>query len=375
MKKKLNLLFIEDKKESIEEVLDLLDKDQFHNDVVDFDKAEDRIASSRPDIVILDILDGDISSGLKPIGDKTFKFIWKKHFCPVIIYSARPEHIDSKYMKHPFIKSIQKGEDSEEKVLKALLELRVHVAALQESEDYVRQQFSVAMKVVAPYAFKAFDDPKQIYDTIKRSGRRRLAALMDESISEDTALASWEMYLCPPVGNDIMLGDILKKADGSAGDPSSFRVVLTPSCDMATTGKRKPKVGQILVARCCSMKAGLDTTDIASDMVADKLVKRLCGTVLSQGYYKSIIPFPELKDKIPTMAANLRQLELIHIEKNGKIDKTFSRIASLDSPFRELVSWAYLQVAGRPGLPDRDFNKWAEEIVESIKNDGESDIE
>lgn len=43
----------------------------------------------------------------------------------------------------------------------------------------------------------------------------------------------------------------------------------------------------------------------------------------------------------------------------------FERIASVDSPFRELVTWSYLQVAGRPGLPDRDLDEWAEGIDEA----------
>ena len=63
------------------------------------------------------------------------------------------------------------------------------------------------------------------------------------------------------------------------------------------------------------------------------------------------------------MAADLRELELISLSDIGLKDKPFIRIASLDSPFRELVSWAYVQVSGRPGLPDRDFGSWRDEIM------------
>lgn len=31
--------------------------------------------------------------------------------------------------------------------------------------------------------------------------------------------------------------------------------------------------------------------------------------------------------------------------------------------FRELVVWAYLQTSRRPGLPDRDFASWGDEIL------------
>ena len=69
------------------------------------------------------------------------------------------------------------------------------------------------------------------------------------------------------------------------------------------------------------------------------------------------------------MAANLRDLELISITDIGKEDSgaDFFRIASLDSPFRELVAWAYMQTACRPGLPDRKVKAWCKEIVDNLK--------
>ena len=112
------------------------------------------------------------------------------------------------------------------------------------------------------------------------------------------------------------------------------------------------------------MKDGLDLTGLKG-MNSTKLKKRLSGTVLTQGYFETIIPFPRLEKKLPTMAANLRDLDFIPIQHIGS-DKQFLRIASLDSPFRELIAWAYLQTACRPGLPDRDFDSWRDEIVANI---------
>lgn len=90
--------------------------------------------------------------------------------------------------------------------------------------------------------------------------------------------------------------------------------------------------------------------------------------LLSQGHSSGIIPLPTLKDKIPSMAADLRDLRLIPIDKIGTPKSLgmveYVRVASLDSPFREMVSWAYLQIAGHPELPDRDFREWIKEILE-----------
>ena len=68
------------------------------------------------------------------------------------------------------------------------------------------------------------------------------------------------------------------------------------------------------------------------------------------------------------MVADLRDLELISTQDIGS-HKPFRRVASLDSPFRELIAWAYLQTACRPGLPDRDFDSWRDEIIENLESE------
>lgn len=367
----LKLLFIEDEPSAVDPIVNLLKREQADTqcEVSSFADAEKRIVSLRPDIVILDLLVGGASPEPEPEGLKTRNFIWDQHFCPLVIYSARPDIHDDKYDPHPFVKSIQKGKDSPRKVLDALGELRPQVEALTEAEDHVKDSFSRAMRDVAPYAFEAFTDAAQRRETIKRSGRRRLAALMDGLSRDETRLASWEQYLCPPVSPDTKLGDVLRKADGKYDDPPSFRVVLTPSCDLVASNGRKPKVANVLVAGCCSMKSGLDLTSLRGTGVP-KLKDRLSGTMLTPGYFEAVIPFPRLKGRIPTMAANLRDLQFIPVGDIGISEKPFHRIASIDSPFRELVAWAYLHTACRPGLPDRDFDAWRDEIIAILGNEG-----
>ena len=373
----LKLLFIEDDKESIEDILDLIEKEieDVCHEVSEFEDANDKIASLRPDIVILDLLSNGASPEAEAKGLETDNFIWNQHFCPIVVYSAQPEIYDDERKLHPFIKSVQKGQGSPQEVLDAICELRPHVDALKETESYIRDSFSHTMRDVAPYAFKFFSDSDSDgrTETIKRSGRRRLAALMDElSLSPDkTKLASWEQYLCPPVCENIQLGDILRSADKTDKNgepvPALFRVVLTPSCDLVTSENRKPKAPNVLVAKCCSVKDGLDRTEL-KDMSEKKLKERL-PSILTRGYFEAVIPFPGLKGRIPTMAANLRDLELIPINEISDSDGQFHRVASVDSPFRELISWAYMQIAGRPGLPDRDFASWADEIITTLKNE------
>lgn len=363
----MRLLFIEDEPEVLEPVVKLITQDQADAQckVFTFAQAEEKIVSLRPHIVILDLLSGGASPEPGAEGIKTRDFIWAKHFCPLIIYSARPEIHDEKYDAHPFVKSVQKGKGSPAKVLSALKELGQHVEVLNEAENHIWQSFSIVMRDIAPNAFATYTDSEQRIKSITRSGRRRLAAMMDGLSNDGAKLASWEHYLCPPVSSDINLGDILRTTSGQVDDPSSFRIVLTPSCDLVASGGRVPKVKQVLTAKCHSMKDGLDIIGWTG-IGHKKLKERIPNAVLSQGYFEAMIPFPCLKGQIPTMAASLRDLEFVPLDDIGGDGKPFFRIASIDSPFRELIAWAYLNTACRPGLPDRDFNSWCDEIIATL---------
>ena len=360
----LQVVFVEDDETSIDPILHAIRREEPEVRVrkLDFHEAEGGIRSHRPDIVVLDLWEGDVSENRNK-GSVYLDFIWNQQFCPVIIHSASPE-IPSE-QTNSFVRVVTKGQRSPQEVLNAIRELRPHVQALKQAEEDIRNRFSIAMRDVAPSTFDIFTNDEHRNDALRRASRRRLAALMDEISAEGQELASWEQYICPPVSTDILLGDILVKAECDRTNPASFRVVLTPSCDLASSGTRDAKVRNVLVAKCCPTRDGLDLTSLKGVRV-NRLKDRLVGTVLSRGYFETIVPLPALQGRIPTMVANLRELELIPLCEVGTTCKPFLRIASLDSPFRELVSWAYIQVSGRPGLPDRDFHSWRDEIMDTI---------
>ena len=58
---------------------------------------------------------------------------------------------------------------------------------------------------------------------------------------------------------------------------------------------------------------------------------------------------------MPDLLADLKNLSVIF---PNEMDN-YTRIVSIDSPFREQLSWVFVSVAGRPGMPDRDFETWA----------------
>ena len=262
----LKILFVDDEPESVADASLLLEaqESEFVPRTENFEDGMDSLESARPDVVVLDIWKGEPQTS-EPKGADVLEEVWEKQFCPVIIYSADPRIIsEDPQFEHPFVKVVQKGSGSDQRVLNAVLAFQPHVKALKEGEETIRNAFTRAMWDVAPDAFSNFEDENRRIDIIVRAGRRRVAALMDEPLPEEPNIASWEQYLSPPISLNPQLGDILRVGSASSDDPTSFRVILTPSCDLVPYGKKGPKAAQVLVANCSSMERGLERIGLSS---------------------------------------------------------------------------------------------------------------
>jgi hypothetical protein len=208
-----------------------------------------------------------------------------------------------------------------------------------------------ALKEVAPQIFentKAEDERKEM---LVRSARRRVAAAMDRELSTGGPnLRSWEHYLCPPTNlGHPLTGDIIRKRVGDRRDPSQYAVILTPSCDLASDAEREPKVEKALVAVCTGVQRIFEDLNLDINSKRKRLRERLRPT-LAQGHASSCLPLPSLPGVFPPMAADFRKLELIDLKEIGNDQESYVRVASVDNPFRELVAWAYMMNAARPGL-------------------------
>lgn len=370
----MKILFVEDKPESIETILAEIESEDTGIDarceVVDFKDPEGKIKDYDPDILVLDLFAGDIQEGNER-GFETHHFIWEEYqFCPIIVFSANAKAYSEEHeeaIEHPFIECIEKGSvDSKDKMLETLIDFSDKVLPLQETHKFINSTISSVLKDIAPYAFNNNDDEEEIKKILKRASRRRLAAFVDEVSDSEDKLLPWEHYIFPPIKNDLQLADIIKNKSGESDDPDSFFLVLTPSCDL-NTKHGEAKVDEVLVAECISSEEMLEQMGgLAPETGNETLKNRLPGDILRSGYSRDLLPLPSLENRIPSMAANLRSLKLIPLDNIGE-DQQYKCIASMDSPFRELVSWAYQQIACRPGLPARDCESWAEEIITDLE--------
>ncbi len=357
----MRILLIDDAPESVEVLSDEL-RAQLPGcdcETVGFGQAESRLDTHDPHVVVLDVLQGT-GADAEPVGFKTSSYIWEKKFCPLVYYTAVPDQVgEDAHANHPFVCVIKKGANSEKEVLTRIQQFTPHISALEDVGREMRRAMNGALREIAPRIFEKISDEAERGDALVRLARRRVAAKMDDALSSGGAnLMPWEFYLCPPVVEHLLTGDIIRKRLGGKEDPTSYAVILTPSCDLAN-----PKVAQVLVSRCKGADRLLQDLSLkdVQKWKADH-TKRLL-SVLRQGYAQSCMPLPALPGEFPPMAADFRTLELVDLVQIGDGDEEYTRIASVDDPLRELVAWAYMLAAARPGLPDRDFDAWAKEII------------
>lgn len=321
-----------------------------------FAQAATRIASVRPDAVVLDLLDGGVD--VDPPGQQTWQSVWTGRFCPIIVYTAFGGPLTPPVpTSHPFVKQVVKGVGTHAQVVQHLQEFRPLVVAIES----VHQEIDAVLQRVLRDTVGAAVIPGTDAAHLVHAARRRVAAMMDESTAlEGRALFSWEQYVIPALGTDPLTGDVLRIREAEWTDPTAFRVILSPSCDLVS-GRNEASV---LVAKCSTIASLRQRLQLSPNV--QRAAERIRTTVLTTGHWSGFLPLPEFPSRIPLMVANLKDLEILPYTAirpaPGAVEQ-FERVASIDSPFREEVAWAFLSTIARPGMPERDLTAWATSIA------------
>jgi DNA-binding NarL/FixJ family response regulator len=356
MRRSLRVLIVDDEPESVEPLRqELEERLEAECLIVNFAAAQEEIERYRPAAVFLDLLQQVGGDRSEVAAVAIYERIWGSRFCPLVIYSAAPDALEA--ADHPFVQRIKKGSGSETKAVDLLTAIVPQIDALAGVEREVDRVVCSVLKDLAPRIYSKDLDS----ELLVRAARRSIAARMDLARDDGVALAPWEQYIYPPVVTHLCTGDILRKSDGEAEMPSSFRLLLSPTCDLVSSATRASKLDQVLVAKCVPTKDLLSRMQVSKD--SPKSRRRLT-SMLTAGFEQDIMPLPGFVGLVPEMCANLRQLELLPLQDIGLDEaNSYTRVLSVDSPFRELVTWAFIQILARPGLPERDWQPWVDAIL------------
>ena len=337
-----------------------------------FDALAEALVRFRPDMVVLDLVEG-AGSDERATGNTSFDEIRDRWFCPVVVYSAFPEQQN---FDHDLVATVTKGANTDMDVRDRLREFVQHAKLIRsvhrEFDARIREALRESVHTLQTQSGATEGDAGNA--ALTRAVRRLVAARVDSGASSGGSLLAWERFVVPPLGEHLLTADLLRRVGAGWSDEDAFRLVLTPSCDLVPRSNNGTRAVWILVARCERLeelgKVELDPGKNLSNSKKQKL-----RSILTEGMAGHRIPIPEFKGHVPLMVANLNRLELLeHEQVSSETDHgdstgdhiAFRRVASTDSPFREMVVWAYLRVTGRPGLPDFDVDSWIDDIESHV---------
>lgn len=359
----MNILIIDDQPESIKGIKDFCEERSWGVDVIDFDCVYERIIKLNPDIIILDWRE---DADNMDVGSDILDNIWINGFRPTIVFSANAPiiSIEDKLSKSKLLKLIPKGD--EEPVIEYLIENERFVTALSDYRTEIGNAMIDVLNAVP--VFRKEEYPGD--DVIKYILSKRTASFFDVQYGGNLA-PSWVQYTYPPIADSLCACDVLRvvsddKDYGLKGNPAEYKLVLTPSCDMVPG---RAKVTHVLCASCFG-KEKFHSIPLANEP-KEKNVEKV-GNNLNLGYNNqqfNLVALPGFSDILPYMTVDLKVIELIDLSKIALIPELiedsieYTRILSVESPFREQIVWAYMQNSCRPGVPDRNTKLWAKEIL------------
>jgi CTP synthase len=303
------------------------------------------------DLVILDLNASDGIAGDTDAGAEIIKHIYKYSFLPIIIFSGFSDAYDNPYKDKYFVSTVNKGMDGINNLKKAVKNYLPFI----KNRSLILDEIDFDISEIYRTSYEKMIKNSKLQQTANvgselftRLIKRRLAVSIDTN-TDNRPINSWEIYLYPCLGNDYLTGDILRKKNLAKNDPLSYRIILSPSCDLQKVRKH---IQNVKVACFSNIDKQYEKKELTVSKLRDTSPKQF-------------VFFHKLEGEFPHMLCNFKEIEIINF---NDLDKRFERVVSIDSPFRESIVWADITINGRPGLPDRDCESWLESIKEDCYN-------
>lgn len=343
----MNILIVEDEKDRYNDIAKALKRGRniYILPQCDFDDKVFEIY--KIDLVILDLNSSDGISGDTGAGDRIIRKIYEYSFIPIIIHSAFAVNYENPYKDNFFISTVNKGPDSIANLKKEVKKYSPFISKRSMISDAINFNIgeiyrTTYEKMVKNTTIKQNGNPELFTNLIKR----RLAVSIDVSTG-NKSINAWEIYLYPCLGKEYLTGDILRRKKAKKDDPASYKIILSPSCDLQA-GEGRKHIQNVKVAHFTDIYSHFNEKDLKINLMRDTSPKQF-------------VFFHKLEGEFPHMLCDFKELEIIDFEDLGK---KYERVVSIDSPFREAIVWADITVNGRPGLPDRNCENWLTSIKE-----------
>lgn len=359
----MKVLIVDDIEDSVKGIYDYCEEKDWDPEICGFDDVYTSIAKFNPDVIVLDWRDDDANSD---VGEEILNNIWSNSFRPLVVFSANEAiiNIQSKLSQSSMLKLISKGDETP--VIEFLQKIEAFTTALAKYRADLSNALIAALNSIEHIK----SQPNFENDAVSYILSKRTSTFFDDAYIGELS-PSWVQYLCPPINNTLCVCDIIRKTSQganyqTAGSPEEYAIILTPSCDMYHDNNRRPKVTHVLYARCFPKELFHGKTLSASPSNSGINSVR---AKLNAGFDENYVALPSFSNVIPYMTVDFKKIDVVAIDqiassKEEITDSTkFVRVASICSPFREQIVWAYMQSSCRPGVPQRNTELWAKEIL------------
>lgn len=334
--------------------------------VTSFEEAAVMLVSDPFDILVLDIRDESVDAPSDEAGIRVFEKIRSHRFIPIIFYTALPS-ASLNITNAPFVQTVSKIAVDPMVDLEKAIENIISSGLPQLLQSVSNHLAGVERAFMAEFVEQNWpelvDRPEDMAYLLSRrlavsfeEGAEKLAQELGEigEIIVGDTIHPTRYYVQPP--NSIYkMGDLLsapRSAEEDAdADTERLYVVLTPSCDLVLRSGCM-KAERVVLARCFSLDSFKEYRDWKSGGSAsstDRLRKLL--TSRPKGQEDRYFYLPAAWN-VPDRVADLQGVTSIPCEELEHYEK----IASLDSPFAEALSYQFNRYIGRIGTPDLDID-------------------
>jgi CheY-like chemotaxis protein len=289
------------------------------------------------DIVILDLKRDKVGNAAedRDRGRRVYTDIREVRFIPIIFWTALPQNVQD--LKMPPLVDVYAKEQLD--LVPDAVRAAINTGTAQIMAEIEEQVASVMREHLWTELAPNWNEdteggqPEELAHLLIT---RVAHSLHDRALPELTNRPS-HCYLYPPVSKRHRPGDLIRRTNAGADE---WSVVLTPACDLEHDGK----ADFVLLGKASMLTSHPKYVAWATNRSSGKwneLNSLLDGKVARYHY------LPEFRD-IPDLILDLENTQSVPIDDLG----TYTRIASLVSPYCDALLAKYSHFRGRIGTPD-----------------------
>jgi len=282
---------------------------------------------------------------------------------PVVILTGTPDSIGEEE-KSDLVKVLKKGEaDYQQDILDVFFEIyNTGLTRIMGGRGKIEQTLNEVflrnlLPQLEPWKDHGKTDSSRTEKALLRFTLNHLVQILDDD--EDQCFPE-EVYIRPPLSNDLKTGSIIMKKDGE-----DLYVVLSPACDLVVRGGDNFKTDRILLVE---IEEANSIYNAALEHITKKAKKKKKLKTVFSNNYKDYFHWLPKTDHFKGGFINFRKISTC---TKDEFENAYNQLHIQISPHfvKDIVS-RFSSYYARQGQPDIEQNKIIDEVISSSGETG-----